>query len=185
METNRSSDSIKSQGEGTQNSMGGNSREQSLKTMFLEYTNWKQGQHAISAIVKAPGESRGRVAARIFIEFSGEPKKAIYTARDNEGKNLYPSTERLWELKKTIKENAQTLYDKAHPELKALAKARQMSKPPQVRKQTKEVERQIRTGARKIEDVVKGVVQETGREQEIKNIRERKVEKEKGIGLEP
>jgi hypothetical protein len=155
------------------------------KVMFLEYTDWKQGQHAISAIVKGPREKRGRVAARIFIEFAGEPKKAIYTARDNEGNNLYPPTEKLWELKKTIKENAQTLYNKVHPEIKALAQARQMSKQPVVQKDQKGIEKQIIEGGKKVEGAVQNVTKKTAREQEMKNVRQNKVDKSKGVELEP
>jgi hypothetical protein len=150
------------------------------KVMFIEYTEWKKGQHAISAIIKGPGERHGRVAARIFIDFAGEPKKAIYTARDNEGNNLYPPTEKLWELKKTIKENAKTLYNKVHPEINALAKAKQATKSITAPQKAQGIEKPIVEGGKKVEGAIKKAAPETARKQELKNVRERKEEQNKG-----
>lgn len=82
------------------------------RVMFLEYGDWKKDQHFISAIIKNPGEKRGKVAARIFLQFDGETKRASYITKDAQGNELFPATPNLYQLKKDIKDNAKELAEK-------------------------------------------------------------------------
>lgn len=87
-------------------------KQTSPRVMFLEYGDWKKDQHFISAIIKHPGEKRGKVAARIFLQFDAETKKASYITKDAQGNELFPATPNLYQLKKDIKDNARELAEK-------------------------------------------------------------------------
>ena len=99
-----------------------NPKDLSPRVMFLEYDRWKKGEHTYSAIIKMPGEKRGKVSARIFIEFDGEPKRATYIAKDASGKELFPRMRDLFLLKQEIKKHSRELYEKALLEKNALEK---------------------------------------------------------------
>ncbi len=148
-----------------------NSRESGPRTMFLEYDRHLPGQHSISAIIKDPGEKRGKVAARIYTEFSGEPKTASYTAKDAQG-NVIVTSSKLWEVKKNIRENAAPLLEKAK-QVKRI-----------VQKEAKAIGNKVVDEGKEFAGAAKEIITGTGRENELKNIRNRKVEQNKGRELE-
>jgi hypothetical protein len=166
METTNNSESGKSQDGGTQNGQSQKTKETTLITNFLEYGYYGNGKHMVSAIIKTPGEKRGTVAARIFVDFSDEtPRRATYTAKDAEGNKVFEPTGKLWELKKQIKDNAAPLFEKAL--LAKRAPVKENSK----KKEDPTIEEHENNAG-------------TGRAEEIKNTRQNKVEKDKGAGLE-
>ncbi|HTA26656.1 MAG TPA: hypothetical protein VK809_02625 [Bacteroidia bacterium] len=191
METNSDSENGKSQDDGVQTNStnGGNqfttkeqTKEAGPKTMFLEYTTWREGQHNISAIIKDSGEKRGIVAARIYTEFPGNGKPPTYTAKDKDGNIIFPPTEKLWELKKNIKEQARLLLEKAR-----LAKNTPATETPEKKKEEPIVEKEAKAIGNKIADegkefagAAKDIVTGT-RSHEIKSIRKKKIQRGKGL----
>ena len=152
------------------------------RVMILEYLDWKKGQHNHSVIIKNPGDKRGKVSARIFTEFGTESKRPSYTARDAEGKNLFPPTEKLWELKKTIKQNAKELYEKSVLYQK---KFQNKEKTPSVSDMTHTVvEKGLNESKEGLDTVVGLVAGENTRANEIKNVRQKKNVRSKDMGLE-
>jgi len=140
--------------------------------MYLEYDRWNKGQHNISAIIKDTGDKRGMVAARIYTEFSGNPKKPVYTAKDAEGQEIGKPTGNLWELKKNIRENSKTLLEKAK-QVKRL-----------LEKEGKTVGKKVVEEGKEFGEAATNIVLGNGREHEISTIRNKKLENNKGRDIE-
>lgn len=175
METNNSTEGEKSQGEVTpsnQQSPNQNAKESATRLMFLEYDRFNPGQHSVSAIIKEPGQKRGKVAARIYTEFLGDSKKPNFTAKDVHG-NVIFSSGKLWEVKKNIRENASTLLERTR-------QTKQL-----VEKEAKAIGNKVVDEGKQFADQATDIITGSGREQELKNVRQRKVERNKGVELEP
>ncbi|HTA27948.1 MAG TPA: hypothetical protein VK809_09170 [Bacteroidia bacterium] len=190
METNSDSENGNSQNDGAQtNSTNGSdqsaakeqTKEAGPKTMFLEYTTWREGQHNISAIIKDSGEKRGIVAARIYTEFPGDGKPPTYSAKDKDGNILFPPTQKLWELKKDIKEQARPLLEKARlaKNSPAIGKPEQKKEEPIVQKEAKAIGNKIADEGMQFAGQTKDIITGT-RSHEINRIRNKKVQKNKG-----
>lgn len=172
-----------SQGDGTQTNQS--QAKTYTRTMFLEYDRWREGQHNISAIIKEPG-SRGKVVARIFTEFSGENGRPTYTAKDLQGNILFPPNPKLWEIKKSIRENARPLLEKARLfKPTPVREYPQKKKEPILQKEVKAIGNELVNEVKEFGVAARDIVFGTGRKQDLKKIRQRKIEKVQGRELEP
>lgn len=158
-------------------------KESSPRTLFLEYPTWREGQHNISAIIKDQGDKRGIVAARIFTEFSGEPKRPTYSVKDAEGNVLFPPSQKLWEVKKEIMQNSRPLLEKAKllKNSPAIGKTGKKKEEPVVEKEAKEIGNKVVDEAKAFGDQGKDIILGTGREHELKNIRNKSQQKSKDL----
>lgn len=175
MQTNNSN-----QGQETQ-SQNPNSE---LETNFLEFGKPQNGKHTL-AIIKEPDQKRGRVAAHIFINYEGDPKKAVYVAKDNEGNELFPPSDKLWQLKQSIKQNAPSLLEQVR-----LLKNKIKESP--VRKETammlkeeaKEMGKEVLHEAHGFASTAKDDLHGTNRPGELKSVRNRNSQKIKSTEIE-
>jgi hypothetical protein len=184
METN-SLDNGQSGNDGTQNNQNEPSKTPTLTTNFLEFGVPKNGEHTL-AIIKDQNERRGKVAAKISIDFEGEAKRPIYTARDLEGKVIFPPNPKLWEIKKSIKENSAPLLENARIFRLNQQKVRtQKKEEPTIQKEVKAIGNKLLDEGKEFGKAATDIVFGTGRERELNNIRQRKVQKNKSVELEP
>ncbi len=129
------------------------------KIMFLEYGSWGKNQHLISVLVRIPGVKQG-VAARIYRVYDPEKQVGIYTAKDGEGKILGTPTEKLFELKKELKELTPQLAESLMQEKKSRTKETPEEK--LAEKDNPDLEEEL-------------TEEETGKKkEEVKNLREEK-----------
>jgi hypothetical protein len=157
-------------------------KDPTLRTNFLEYDKPNKGEHTL-ALVYPPGEKRGTVAARIYISYEGDTKQAVFTAKDLEGNPLYPPTPKLYELKKTIKQNSIPLLEKAR-----LAKTTpavgtpQRKEEPLAKKEFKKMGEKILDEGKGFADSALSIATGTDRHSQIKSIRKKKVvQKSRGM----
>lgn len=183
METDNDTETGMSENDENQNGENQNSQETTLKTNFLEfgYPN-KNGEHTY-ALVYPPGETRGEVAAKIHISYEGDSKQAVFTAKDLLGNTIYPPTTKLWELKKTIKENSVPLLklaqlDKATLEM---GKPEQKKEEPIIEKEAKAIGNKVLDEGKEFAGSAKEILTGTGRSSELKTIRKKKIHKSKGL----
>jgi hypothetical protein len=176
METDNDSETGMSENDENQNSQGA-----TLTTNFLEFGEPKNGEHTI-ALIKEPGEERSTVGARIYTEFPGNGKPPIYTAKDKDGTALFPPTEKLWELKKNIKEQARPLLEKARlaKNAPAIGKPEQKKEEPIVEKEAKAIGNKMVDEAKEFGGAAQDILLHTGRSKELKSVRHKKVQKSKG-----
>ncbi len=183
METDNDTETGMSENDENQNGQNQNSHEATLKTNFLEFgTPSKDGEHTL-ALIYPPGEKRGEVAARIYTEFSGDSKAPTYTAKDKDGNILFPPTQKLWELKKDIKEQARPLLEKARlaKNAPAIEKPEQKKEEPIVEKEAIAIGNKIADEGKEFAGSAKDIITGTGRSSELKTIRKKKVHKSKGL----
>ncbi len=168
--------------ENDENQTNQNSQEQTLKTNFLEFGRPnKDGEHTY-ALVYPPGETRGEVAAKIYISYEGEPKRAVFTAKDLEGNPILPPTQKLWEIKKSIRENALPLLEQARRQKTAqvITKPEQKKETPIIEKEAKAIGNKIADEGIEFAGSAKEIITGT-RSHEIKSIRHKKTQqKSKG-----
>ena len=120
------------------------------KTVFVEYSSNKPGQHFITVIKTVDGKRR--IIGRIFREYDKENKKASYVARDWSGTQVFQDIPDLPSIKKNFIEHGKTFA---------------MTLPVNPNhEQEKELD------------------EDTQREIELKEIRERKADKEQERGIE-
>lgn len=182
METDNDSETGMSENDGTQNDQNQNSQETTLTTNFLEFGEPKNGEHTI-ALIKEPGDERSTVGARIYTEFPGNGKPPIYTAKDKDGNILFPPTEKLWELKKNIKEQARPLLEKARLAkiVPAIGKPEQKKEEPVVQHEVRAIGNKVLDEGKEFAGSAKDIITGTGRSSELKTIRKKKVQKSKGL----
>ncbi|MBI4946490.1 MAG: hypothetical protein HY840_08830 [Bacteroidetes bacterium] len=74
------------------------------KIVFIEYSTAEKGQHFMAVMQTEDGKRQ--VIARFFREWDAENKKMKYTAKDREGKEIFPADFNLYALKKKFIEKA-------------------------------------------------------------------------------
>lgn len=79
------------------------------KLKFIEYETALANGHIITV-----SDRFKNTLGRIHQSFNEQTKKYEYTAYDHEGKLLFPTSEKLWELKKEFIKQKAVLMEKAH-----------------------------------------------------------------------
>jgi hypothetical protein len=180
----------KSENNSGQNNQSNPSMNTEFETNFLEFGKPKRGKHTL-AIIKEPNQSRGKVAAEIFINYEGEPKRATYVAKDRKGNILFPPTEKLWQLKQAIKENTLLLHEKLQRGNSTPKKEQRKGKEQTngkeesvIKTEAKEFSAGIINEAHGFASSAKNIIHGTeGRQSEIKVIRQRKSQRNRDINL--
>ena len=83
----------------TQNTNSQNRKPKMKNLAFIEYPKWEKGQHFLTVMEPTPDGKR-KIGARVYKEYDKEKKQCIYTAKDKEGKEIYPPDNNLYALKK-------------------------------------------------------------------------------------
>jgi hypothetical protein len=185
----------------TQNTKSKNQTSPSEQVVFIEYSTVKKGQHFMTVMSKENG--RRKIQARIFREWDGVEKKMKYTAKDREGKEIFPADFNLYALKKKFteaaKEKVQQLaqavpaQEKNEParavilpgQQQAKEKAEKKSIGKRIKDKAQEFTQDLVDAPMKDEDpIANGVIEEMKRESELKEMRDEKENgkaKDKGL----
>lgn len=81
------------------------------KTVFIEYSSAREGQHLITVVQKVDHERV--IIGRIYRDFDPQTKKPSYRAYDFKGNQIFFDTNNLYELKNRFKEHGKSLADTA------------------------------------------------------------------------
>jgi len=139
------------------------------KVVFIEYSTARKGQHFMAVMVDK------KVIARVYREYDPEKKRMIYTARENEGKEVLPPTENLYQLKKHFIENAKQRNQAMQIEERDDERKEKSQQAKQPAKE-KEVKQQSKENAKE-----KTVTKQTAREEELRELREESQARENEI----
>lgn len=176
MQTNNSN------GEQSQNATVQQNNAPEIETNFLEFGKMQDGKHSI-AIIKESNKKRGMASAEIFFSYEGEPKKPLFIAKDREGNNLFPPTDKLWQLKQSIKENAPSLLEKAK-QISRKIKDQAREGGAILNEEAKEMGKETLKETHEFASVAKDMVHGNGRQNDLRGIRQTKVHKIKNTELE-
>lgn len=81
------------------------------KTVFIEYSSAREGQHLITVVQKV--DHNRVIIGRIYRDFDPQTKKANYRACDFQGNQMFSNDHDLYTLKNKFKEHGKTIAENA------------------------------------------------------------------------